>query len=400
MKKITLLLAIVVCCNVCTNAQSLYENKYQWRIPGGNYVNPESFFSMHGYVNGVFGGPSDDWKKGTFNAIGMPGQLLVPNTANSSFQSDEAIWISSEISSKASCMMELHLVSDPSGKGMSGPGGLTIVLTEATANYKLIENYLNVSFGTFWSPFGIHNNDWLGAQNLFTLIPVASGAYPTHYNEKGVRADGYIKIGEKSAINYVASIGNGYDAWDISGYRSWDLNENKTVNGRVSVFPGLEDKLNIGVSIANGQLNVGDSTFVADYSGNFVNSFTAYGADLKLKLKQFSLRGYGISSAKRSVSDSLNLAYNQNMAGAMIEMSYRLVEDKLKILKSIEPKVRVDWFNEDVSTAGDDTFTTISCGANINLEKNFIVSVDYNFLEEKRTPIDNNRLIIRVSAKF
>ena len=29
------------------NSQTLYEGEYQWRIPGGNYIDPTSFFSIH-----------------------------------------------------------------------------------------------------------------------------------------------------------------------------------------------------------------------------------------------------------------------------------------------------------------------------------------------------------------
>ena len=67
--------------------------------------------------------------------------------------------------------MEIHLVNSPSGTGAAGPGGLTLVLTEANAKFKLYKNYANIAAGIFWVPFGIHNNDWLGAQNLFTTIP-------------------------------------------------------------------------------------------------------------------------------------------------------------------------------------------------------------------------------------
>ena len=65
-------------------------------------------------------------------------------------------------------------------------------------------------------------------------MPLASGAYPTHYNEKGIRVDGFLSHEENWGLNYVMSLGNGYDAWDISGYKSWDMNENKTFNCKFS----------------------------------------------------------------------------------------------------------------------------------------------------------------------
>ena len=134
-------------------AQDIYEDKYQWKIPGGKYIDPVSFFSLHGYVNAVYAGESPEWKQGNFNGIGMPGQDILPNTNTSSFNNDVALWLSSELTEKASVIMELHLVNNPSGVGAAGPGGITFVLTEANLRYKLIKNHLAVSAGTFWSVF-------------------------------------------------------------------------------------------------------------------------------------------------------------------------------------------------------------------------------------------------------
>ena len=78
-------------------SQELYSNDFQWKIPGGTYIDANSFFSLHGYVNAVYGSKSEEWTKGNMNGIGMPGQVLIPNTNNESFQTDEALWISSEI---------------------------------------------------------------------------------------------------------------------------------------------------------------------------------------------------------------------------------------------------------------------------------------------------------------
>ena len=47
-----------------------------------------------------------------------------------------------ELDPKTSLLIELHLVTSPSGSGAAGPGGLTLVLTEALATWQLYENYL------------------------------------------------------------------------------------------------------------------------------------------------------------------------------------------------------------------------------------------------------------------
>ena len=379
-------------------AQDLYEDRYQWQIPGGQYIDPVSFFSLHGYVNALYAGPSDQWKEGNFNGIGMPGQVLLPNSNVSSFNSDQALWIGSELNSRTSVIMELHLVSDPSGRGAAGPGGLTFVLTEANLRYSVIEQYLNLSAGTFWSVFGIQNQDWLGAQNLFSLIPLASGAYITHYNEKGIRLDGSADIG-KWGINYVASIGNGFNAYDISGYTSFDLNENKMFNSRISVFPGLEENLNIGFSVARGMLHKQDLNADPSSKQFFNSDFQALGVDLTWIIQDLKLRSYLISSKEMlsSATDSRDL----EALGAMAELSYNFDISGKTRLKSISPKVRFDYLDKnEFIEAASDTYQNISIGANIILNESLIISADYNLMEESRNTLTNNRFVLRFSANF
>jgi hypothetical protein len=400
-KNARLIVLMITMSSTMVCAQNIYDSKFQWKIPGGKYINPVSFFSLHGYVNGVFAGPSAQWTASNFSGIGMPGQVLVPNTNNSSFQNDEALFISSEITDNTSILMELHLVASPSGNGMAGPGGLTIVLTEANANWKIYKNYANISIGTFWSPFGIHNQDWLGAQNLFSLMPMASGAYPTHYNEKGIRLDGLLSHGENWGLNYVMSLGNGYDAWDISGYTSWDMNENKTFNSRVSIFPGFGEKFNLGFSYANGLINEGDTLSPMNSSTHYDLSFNSIGIDLKAITKIVELRGYAILTKKNYQSVISGSVANDNVTGIMGEISKPFKFKENKLCSSIVPKLRWDYLLNDINlfTASEVELSTISFGMNFHINKNFRFSVDYNVLNEIED-FNNNRLITRVSAVF
>ncbi|PCI93258.1 MAG: hypothetical protein COB15_16720 [Flavobacteriales bacterium] len=36
-----------------TNSQELYKNDLQWKIPGGNYIDPTSFFSLHSFMGEI-----------------------------------------------------------------------------------------------------------------------------------------------------------------------------------------------------------------------------------------------------------------------------------------------------------------------------------------------------------
>lgn len=380
------------------SAQDVYEEKYQWQIPGGKYIDPVSFFSLHGYVNAVYAGASDEWQAGNFNGIGMPGQVILPNSNNASFSNDEALWISSDLEEYGSVVMELHLVADPSGQGAAGPGGLTIVLTEANLRYQIIPQYLAVSAGTFWSVFGIHNQDWLGAQNLFSTMPLASGAYPTHYNEKGIRLDGWLNRGSWG-LNYVFSLGNGFNAFDISGYNSFDLNENKMLNGRVSVYPGMDEKLNLGFSYSRGLLSAGDINADPNSMDFYDNNFQAFGLDLTWFIKNFKLRGYLISS--REILESNNGSINLPHLGTMGELSYSFSGANLGPIQSIAPKVRYDYLDKSAFVAlNSDTYQNLSFGMNFQIHDSYILSLDYNVFGENNTPLNNNRFVARMSAKF
>jgi len=400
-KILYLIVGLFLIAPINIRSQELYEDDFQWKIPGGNYIDPTSFFSLHGYVNAVFAAESEEWRLGSMNGIGMPGQVLIPNTNSSSFQNDEAIWISSEISDKTSVLMELHLVTSPSGKGAAGPGGLTFVLTEANAKFKLYKNFANVAVGTFWTPFGIHNNDWLGAQNLFTMIPYASSAFPTHFNEKGIRLDGSFGKKDKIGVNYVVSIGNGYNAYDISGYQAVDQNTNKTLTGRVSVFPYMKEKLNIGVSFASGELTMGDQTLSETLIEHYGSEFKSFGADALLKLEEFKIRSYMIATTRSF--NSTETTHNTSLLGYMGEISYTIKLSGIKSIESITPKFRYDVGNLEVfniSSIGSQNFTSLSVGLNIHLNENFYFCSDYNILTESENELNNNRFIIRATANF
>jgi hypothetical protein len=395
MNKLTVILLGI---SLSINAQDVKKSTFEWQAPGGQYINPSSFFSMHGYVNAVFGGASKNWTDGNFNGLGMPGQLLVPNTNHSAFTSDEALWISSEMSDKTSLVMELHLVSSPSGTGASGPGGLTIVMTEANATWEIIEKYTKVSFGTFWSPFCKVNTEWLGAQNLFALIPQASGAYITHYNEKGIRLSGYYQKSEKTGFNYAFTLGNGFNAYDVSGYNSWDFNENKTINTRIGIFPGAGENFEVGFSAGLGDVSNENMELSSTNITAVKSDFIAIGSDFSLKYNNLTTKGYIIYSEKTFHQNSIeHLVYGNGIFG---EIKYQ-INIKSSIIESFSPKARIDYLktSSNFILISDYKFNGYSFGVNFQVNKRFTISLDQNILLEN-SPIDNNRFIAKVSAEF
>ena len=389
---------------------TMEENDFKWKIPGAKYADPTSFFSLHGYVDGVFGSTSKEWTAPRKVGIGMPGQVIVPNTNNSSFSYDAAIFIGSEMSHNTRVIMEMHLVTDPSGTGKAGPGGLTFVLTEGTGSWDIHKELLTLSAGIFWLPFGTVNQDWLGAQNLFSLLPQASEAMPTHWNERGVRVNGMKKIGEKSAVNYVFSVGNGYESWSIMGQRSVDNNENKSATGRVSLYPGLEDKLNIGFSYSMGDLGGLDTTMKSLELMRYPSDFNAYGADLIASINNLSVRSYFIASQQILDISSNNMQSETakiSRTGWMAELQYKLDISKLDIgLESINPKIRYDFLAADVLEGADGETknyqnTTLSYGVNLYVNSQFYIALDYNICNEVNyDELDNDRFIARLTARF
>jgi len=410
---VILLLAFIIDSNriVCQEVPTLEENDFKWKIPGAKYLDPSSFFSLHGYVDGVFGSSSEEWTTPKTIGIGMPGQVLVPNTNNSSFSYDAAIFIGSEMSEKTRLMMEMHLVTDPSGAGAAGPGGLTFVLTEATGSWDIAPELLTFSGGIFWLPFGTVNQDWLGAQNLFSLIPQASEALPTHWNERGIRINGMKKLGNKSAVNYAISMGNGYENWNIMGQKSVDNNENKSVTGRVSVFPGMGDKLNVGFSYSTGDMNSELNNSMDSLSFmRYPSNFNALGADLTLDLEKFKVRSYMIASQQSLDISSNSTQFTSSEIGRfglMGELMYEINTSDINIgFESIVPKIRYDYLASDIlsSVSGStENFqnSTLSFGFNFHVNEQFYFAIVYNICDELNyTELNNDRFIARLTARF
>lgn len=384
------------------------EPNFAWKPPA-DALETSNRVSLGGYVEGVFAGPSSDWTSPDPVQLGPPGQLLVPASDRSGFQFDGALVLRANPHERASALIELHLVSDPSGEGAAGPGGLTLALTEAAASWKLFDEVLTISAGLFWAPFGTVNKDWLGGTGLFVLIPRASGAFPTHYNERGVRINGSKAFDTYFGVNYVVSAGNGLGRFNIVGQTSADLDSNRTVIGRFGVFSGLGEELQIGYSAGVGELrNEVDPTADVTNPLRYEADMVVHGVDLSWTIQEFDLRTYYIYS-KEALVDPLMDPANLTRHGFMFEASYRVRVNGWKALGAVVPKGRfdlavTDQLGADPTLVDNLQSAVYSVGLDFRVGESLgtVLSLEYHIQDELKgqSELDNNRFVGRLLTTF
>jgi hypothetical protein len=279
-------------------------SRFRRRHASDRYADHESRFSLQGYVTGTFADFGADHPDPGFPE---PGQLLVPRTPNSSFQYDWALFLGSRLSERFEFVVETHFVT--AGDGSFDPD---ITTTEAHVTWLATADghALRLSMGQFWAPFAGVNDDWFSAVNLFATVPFAARAFPLHYNERGVKAEGEFDLGGDRGFNYAVSLGNGVSGFSLADQRGVDENGDKTVQARVGVFP-LGPRLEVGFSGATGRLREGEDGA----------RFGALAADFRYGAPRFEARGYATWSSEDPDSSALpDLARK----GAMVEAAVRL----------------------------------------------------------------------------
>lgn len=314
-------------------------------------------------------------------------------------------------------------MTDPSGTGAAGPGGLTLAMTEATASWQMAKDLLRVSGGLYWAPFGTVNKDWMSAQNMFSLMPRASSAFPIHWNERGVRVDGALSFARSAGLNYVVSYGNGLEVPDITGQIGYNRNDSMAFVGRVGLFPGLGDKLDVGYSFARTELRPPGE---ADVERPPVDPrrydalIRAQGLDATFRAANATIRSYAIWS-----SEDLSPATPEDpnpqdprRLGFLVEGTYlfKLPKPVLSV-GALAPKVRfdgaeIDYLRDEGRQLERAKGYTVSFGLNIYPSseivesntypyRNFFVSLEYHILREQTGPeLDNDRFVARITGRF
>jgi hypothetical protein len=363
--------------------------RFRRRPASARYVDTESRFSLQGYVTGTFADFEDDFPRLEFPP---PGQLLVPRTGVSSFQYDWALFLGSRLSEHVSFVVETHFVTK--GDGDFRPD---IVTTEAQVVWSPIRDghSLRVALGQYWAPFAGINDDWFSAVNRFGIVPLASRAFPAHYNERGVRLEGEFDLGGDRGLNYALSLGNGVSGMSIEDQHGVDSNEDKALMGRVGLFP-VGPELEVGLSAMTGRFrDVGDVARPTADPRRYRARFDAYGVDAQFTRPRVEARSYGVLSWER-----LDGPGDLRRWGVMAETAVRPAPASSP-LRRLWVKARWDRSRLDRLGEPADDDTAWNAGVEYRIHARSRVSLSGFFHDERSgRQLHDDGLIVQLTASF
>lgn len=389
------------------------------------YVDPTSFFFLHGYATAVFqdfeegfhtleniGGPQGGRNMTTSapaGLVGRPGNVTLANTDRRTWSHDVGIIYGAHIHPQLTLMGEIHLINDNAANSVFK----TIVPTQAKIIWQPLEDVpFRLTAGRQWTTFGIGADDLLSAQNYFSVVPQALSTIPDKFIE-GVTADGAFYPSDNLGVNYALTVGNGNNAFDKPGGGSFENDNNQTIIARIGILPinilgiGEDERLELGVSWSGGELRKGQpgSTTVPELNNA---DATAWGVDLSYSHPKFGARVYYMSSDEELVSQP-----TLQRTGFVAEAKYKLIE-KLGFMGGTWIKGRYDRFTRDgllaTAAAAGQTLSNhremrderISLGVGFHPLDNFSISAEYHLSDESGslTEVSDDGYTLAVTANF
>jgi len=328
----------------------------QRQTPSGQYIDPASFFRLHGYVSLTFAQPGKDFG----GQILVNGVHPVSKENAGGFKNDAALFVGGEPLDGIGSVMELHFVGN----------AMNPVITEAKIIVHVVDaedggNYnLRIIAGRYWWPFGIHNDEWFSAVNRYNLVsPAALQVVPPHYNEIGLATEGEILFSPTFGANYVLSIGNGVSSFEMADVigslaNTYDYNESRTVTARTGfIYKNKNTKAEIGVSIAQGELR--QDSLGTGSAREYASEFSAFGVDFRANVNNFGIRSYYYMSTETLDNAPIN-EFIRN--GATIEPFFDW-NTSTHWLKRIQFHARYGFAEEETFTG---TNKWLQSGAGIN----------------------------------
>ncbi|MEL7367366.1 MAG: hypothetical protein AAFN74_00530 [Myxococcota bacterium] len=370
--------------------------------PSNLYVDPASFFRLHGYATLSYSSTGDDLGGVPFRTPHILVSGLSPRTGENEggFLNDAALFVGAEPFDGVSATIEVHFVGN----------GLNPVLTEAKATWDFLTLEdtdvlaLRIVGGRYWWPFGNHNGEWFSAVNRFSLVSVAAAeVVPAHFNEVGLMAEGEISLTRTVGINATLSVGNGVPSFelpDVIQQTPFDYDGDPTLTGRVALFVVASDvNFEAGFSLARGQLREGmDASFVETDPRRFGADFSALGADVSLTYAGFDLSGYYYASTENLDEAIVN---SLSRRGVTVEAGYRF-DIGNKFLRGLGFAGRVSYANEETLDSGDQAWLQYGGALYADITRAFTLRASYLIQEESReaAEADNNVLTVSMTAEF
>ena len=372
------------------------------KTPSGEYIDPASFFRFHGYVSQSYTVADDDLGP----ASGGTPQILVNPEPNKltlknegGFRNDAALFVGGEPFEGVGAVIEIHFVG-----AATNP-----VLTEAKMTWDLVGDgsesdwRLRLVGGRFWWPFGAHNGEWFSAINRFGLLsPAATEVVPAHYNEVGVMAEGEGLLGDDLGLNYVAAVGNGVPGFGLMGNvrgTEADTNDDRTVTGRLGLVYQSGLDLEVGVSFSSGALrSVEDPSLATDAAERYAADFSAFGPDIRVSVRDFSLRGYFYTSSEDLTGAGIS---QLDRSGMTLEPSYTLRRDASRF-GEISLVARYSMSDEDTMAGGTLKRTQTGIGVSAAATSQLDLEVGYVSQDEDddMPKLDNNAFTISLTSHF
>ncbi len=376
--------------------------------PSNQYVDPASFFRLHGYATLSYSSVDEELNGGAFRTPHILVSGISPRTGENEggYRHDAAVFIGAEPFDGVSATVELHFVGN----------GLDPVLTEAKATWDFVTLEDNpyvaarVVGGRYWWPFGNHNGEWFSAVNRFSLVSVAAAeVVPAHYNEVGLMLEGELSFTESVGVNAALSVGNGVPSFELSdviGQTAFDYDGDPALTARAALFV-VEQlvQFEAGFSIASSTLREGPdgATGVDRFPNendprNFAADYLAYGIDVALQVAGFDLSGYYYASTENLDDAPVDKLDRQGVTG---ELGYRFDLD-YRFFKAIGLAARVSYATEETIADGTQGWLQFGGAAYIQVTRTLTFRGSYMAQEESddAPAIDNNLLTISMTAEF
>ena len=373
---------------------------FRRKTPSSQYVDPSSFFRLHGYVTLMLSEAGHELGAGSATPPILVGGLSPRTGENvSGFSNDAAIFVGGEPFDGVGTVIELHLIGS----------ALDPVLTEAKITWDFVDGEssgygMRLVGGRYWWPFGVHNEEWFSALNRFGLAsPAAAEVVPAHYNELGLMIEGEGALTPGSGVNYSFSVGNGVSSFELEdnvGSTEFDQNGGRTLTGSAEYVLRRKQTVSFGFSGSLGELRAGlDEDIPTIDPRRFAADFSAWGIHATVDGDEgVRLRAYYYASRENFIDARLD---RLERSGVTLEPEYRFRFERTS-LRYVSVFARYSEADEEAVSSA--VFRRIQYGAGLEaaVKRNLRMRFAYLKQDERNGArvLDNDLLTYALVAEF